>query len=90
MDIVSGKVIWNIRKGKDRNQLFIASRKYGWILAVLADKEAEGIVRNDYVQLTGKLRRRTHKYKDGHVSKETIITTPVVEHILHTKKIKEY
>jgi hypothetical protein len=86
---VSGKVLANYRKGKDQNWLFIASSLYGRMIvrATLQDEEAKHITRDDYVQLSGKPRRRCRILEDGTVAKDVLIMKPVIERVIHTERI---
>ena len=89
MTRVTGKVIANFKKGKDRNWIFIASNQFGRepVRAVLDDDDAKDITWNDYIQLSGKTRRRCRKLDDGTVVKNVLLMRPLVERVIHLKTL---
>ena len=85
MSLISGKVVANYKKDKNKNWLFIASNQYGRTIvkAVLNDEDAEGISWNDYVRLSGKPKRRYRTLDDGTIVRDVLITNPVLRNVIH-------
>lgn len=78
---ISGCVLANYKKGKDKNWLFIHSKQYYdiFVKAVLSDADAEGISMNDYIQLSGIPRRTQMKTSYGEEIPYVLIMKPEVE-----------
>ena len=86
---VSDRVLAIERKKKDRNRVFIGSRKFGTMIVkvVLPDESVEGILMNDEVQLSGQLRLRKRITGDGTTVRDVLVMNPVVEHIVRLNKV---
>ena len=84
--IITGRVLQNIKRGKNKNELFLEHSEL--IRVILSDKDAEGISSNDYVQITGSPQKDC-KIVDGvAVAYDLLITEPVVDRIIRRSKIK--
>ena len=92
MEKISGRVIAIEREKKDRNRLYINSRKFGTMIvkATLPDADVEGLRMNDEVQLSGKLKIRKQCYDDGAIVRDILVMKPVLQHLIRTKKIAEW
>lgn len=89
---VSGRVITIERWRKNHSRLFIDSRKFGTMIvkAILPDADIEGLIINDEVQLSGKIRIRKRNISDGEIVRDVLVMEPVLEHIIRTKKAAEW
>lgn len=86
---ISGRVLAVEREKKDRNRVYIGSRKFGTMIlkAVLPDEEVKDVLMNDEIQLSGQLRLRKRIANDGTTVRDVLVMKPVVEHIVRLNKV---